>query len=172
MFVHMRELDEAFSKLPEVCRFQLVLKLVDQRDRIAQVSETDAGVDRKALSEAINKRCQDVFKLRMDEINYLSKGASAPGREEGCGQPMVTAAAGSTHRGQSMETSSGDRTIAKLLVANREKWGKRVWMRKKDLGLLEGVHLGGGLRAGQELRAGAGESRLSAGRCHGRHRRQ
>jgi phenylacetate-CoA ligase len=75
MFVHMRELDEAFSKLPEVCRFQLVLKLVDQRDRIALNVETDAGVDRKALSEAINKRCQDVFKLRMDEINYLSKGA-------------------------------------------------------------------------------------------------
>jgi phenylacetate-CoA ligase len=75
MFVHMRELDEAFSKLPEVCRFQLVLKLVDQRDRIALSVETDAGVDRKALSEAINKRCQDVFKLRMDEINYLSKGA-------------------------------------------------------------------------------------------------
>jgi long-chain acyl-CoA synthetase len=33
-----------------------------------------------------------------------------------------------------METSSGDRTIAKLLVANREKWPKRVWMRQKDLG--------------------------------------
>ena len=35
---------------------------------------------------------------------------------------MVTAAA------------EGDRTLAKLLVANREKWANRVWMRKKDLG--------------------------------------
>ena len=74
MFVHMRELDEAFSKLTEVSRFQLVLKLADQRDRIALSVETEPGVDRKALSEAINKRCQEVFKLRMDEINYLNKG--------------------------------------------------------------------------------------------------
>jgi phenylacetate-CoA ligase len=75
MFVHMRELDEAFSKLPEVSRFQLLLKLVDQRDRIALNVETDPGVDRKALSAAINQRCQDVFKLKMDEINFLARGA-------------------------------------------------------------------------------------------------
>jgi phenylacetate-CoA ligase len=75
MFVHMRELDEAFSKLPQVSRFQLVLKLVNQRDRITLNVETEPGVDRKALSEDINKRCQDVFKLRMDEINFLSKAA-------------------------------------------------------------------------------------------------
>ncbi len=74
MFVHMRELDEAFSKIPEVSRFQMVLKLVDQRDRIALNVETDPGTDRKALSEAINKRTQDVFKLKMDEINFLGKG--------------------------------------------------------------------------------------------------
>lgn len=78
MFVHMRELDEAFSKLPEVARFQMVLKLVDQRDRIALSVETDPGVDRKALSAAINQRCQDVFKLKMDEINFLGKGALPP----------------------------------------------------------------------------------------------
>ncbi len=75
MFVHIRELDEAFSQLPQVSRFQLILKLVDQRDRIYLNVETEPGVNRKTLSEAINKRCQDVFKLRMDEINYLSKGA-------------------------------------------------------------------------------------------------
>jgi len=75
MFVHQREMDEAFSKLPEVARFQMVLKLVDQRDRIALNVETDPGVDRKALTEAINKRTQEVFKLKMDEINFLARGA-------------------------------------------------------------------------------------------------
>ena len=44
---------------------------------------------------------------------------------------MVIAA---TDKGQAMETPLKDRTLAKLLVANREKWAKRVWMRKKDLG--------------------------------------
>lgn len=75
MFVHMRELDEAFSQLPQVGRFQLILKLVDQRDRIALNVETEPGMNREALCDAINKRCQDVFKLRMDEINFLNKGA-------------------------------------------------------------------------------------------------
>jgi phenylacetate-CoA ligase len=75
MFVHMRELDEAFSQLPQVSKFQLILKLADQRDRIALNVETEPGVERKALSDAINKRCQDVFKLRMDEINFLGRGA-------------------------------------------------------------------------------------------------
>ncbi len=75
MFVHMRELHEAFSKFPQISKFQLILKLVDQRDRIALNVETEPGVEREELSDAINKRCQDVFKLRMDEINFLGKGA-------------------------------------------------------------------------------------------------
>lgn len=77
MFVHMRELDEAFSQLPQVSKFQLVLRLQDHRDQIALSVETEPGVDRKALSEAVNKRCQDVFKLRMDSIEFLPKGTLA-----------------------------------------------------------------------------------------------
>ena len=74
MFVHMKELDEAFSNLPQVAKFQLVLRLEEHRDRITLNVETEPGVDRDSLSEAINKRCQDVFKLRMDLIEFLPKG--------------------------------------------------------------------------------------------------
>ena len=63
-----------FSKLPQVSRFQMVLKLVDQRDRILLNVEADPGADSKALSEAINLRCQEVFKLKMDEICFLGQG--------------------------------------------------------------------------------------------------
>lgn len=74
MFVHLKELDEAFSKVPEVLKYQLVLKLDGHKDQITLNAETEPGVDRQALSQAINQRCQEVFKLRMDTIEFLPKG--------------------------------------------------------------------------------------------------
>jgi phenylacetate-CoA ligase len=74
MFVHQRELDEAMSQFPEVPKYQMVLRLEEHRDRITLNVEVEPGVDRQALSDAINKRCQDVFKLRMDKIEFLAKG--------------------------------------------------------------------------------------------------
>ena len=74
MFVHLRELDEAMSKFPEVSKYQMVLRLEEHRDRITLNLEVEPGVDRQALSEAVNKRCQDVFKLKMDKIEFLAKG--------------------------------------------------------------------------------------------------
>jgi len=73
-FVHQRELDEAMSQFPEVSKYQMVLRLEVHRDRITLNLEVEPDVDRQALSEAINKRCQDVFKLRMDKIEFLAKG--------------------------------------------------------------------------------------------------
>ncbi len=75
MFVHMKELDEAMSAFREVARYQMILRLEDHRDRITLRVEAAPGADSSALSEAINKRCQDVFKLRMDAIEFLQKGA-------------------------------------------------------------------------------------------------
>jgi len=74
MFVHMKELEDAMSVFREVSRYQMVLKLEEHRDRITLRIETDPGVDCEALSEAVNKRCQEVFKLRMDTIEVLKKG--------------------------------------------------------------------------------------------------
>jgi phenylacetate-CoA ligase len=73
-FVHQRELDEAMSKVPGVAKYQMVLRLEEHRDRITLNLEVEPGVDRQALSEAANKSCQDVFKLRMDKIEFLAKG--------------------------------------------------------------------------------------------------
>lgn len=75
MFVHLRELNEAVSAFPEIANYQMVLALDGHKDRTILRIEVPAGADRNALSQAVNKRCQDVFKLRMDEIEFLSKGA-------------------------------------------------------------------------------------------------
>ncbi len=74
MFVHLRELDEAMSKFPQIPKYQMVLRLEGHRDRITLRLEADPGVDREALAEEVNKRCQEVFKLRVEEIDFLEKG--------------------------------------------------------------------------------------------------
>ena len=74
MFVHQRELDEAMSQFSEVSKYQMVLQLEGHRDRITLKLEVEPHIDRQAISEAINKRCQDIFKLRMDKIEFLAKG--------------------------------------------------------------------------------------------------
>lgn len=74
MFVHMRELDEAMGQFPEVSKYQMVLRLDDHRDRITLNVETEPGLDQKKLAAQITNRCQEVFKLRMDAIDFLAKG--------------------------------------------------------------------------------------------------
>lgn len=78
VFVHMRELDEAFLGLPEVLRYQLLLKLDGHRDRIELKAEVGETANRAVLSEMITRRCQEVFKLRIDNIHFLPSGTLPP----------------------------------------------------------------------------------------------
>ncbi len=77
MFVHIREIEEAFSGLPEVLKYQLLLKLDGHRDRIELKAETNAASDRALLAHAVTRRCQEVFKLKIDHIEFLPSGALA-----------------------------------------------------------------------------------------------
>jgi len=74
MFVHQRELDEAMSKFPQIPKYQMILRLEDHRDRITLNVEAEADVDKAALSKEIKARCQEVFKLSMDKIEFMAKG--------------------------------------------------------------------------------------------------
>jgi phenylacetate-CoA ligase len=77
MFVHLRELEEAMASFPEVSNYQMVVRLEEHRDRIVLNVEVGPGIDRQALSAAIARRCQDVFKLKMDRIEFLAGGTLA-----------------------------------------------------------------------------------------------
>ena len=79
MFVHLRELDEAMSKFHAVSKYQMVLRLDGHRDRITLNLEADSGADHQVLSQDINRTCQDVFKLKMDRIEFLPQGTLPDG---------------------------------------------------------------------------------------------
>ncbi|MCX5998757.1 MAG: phenylacetate--CoA ligase family protein, partial [Chloroflexi bacterium] len=78
MFVHLRELDEAMSKFPMVLRYQMAVQLQDYRDRVVLRVELGSDDDHQALSESIARRCQDVFKLKMDRVEFLAEGTLPP----------------------------------------------------------------------------------------------
>jgi len=82
MFVHLRELEEAMASFPEVSGYQMVVDLEGHKDRITLKLEVLAGTDRLALSEAVARRCQDVFKLKMDSVEFLAEGTLPEGHEK------------------------------------------------------------------------------------------
>jgi len=77
MFVHLRELQEAMSVFSMVSRYQMLLHLDGHRDRITLNLEVEPGIDNNALSQAVVRRCQDVFKLKMDKIEFVAQGTLA-----------------------------------------------------------------------------------------------
>jgi len=79
MFIHHRELEEAMSKFAEVSKYQLVLSLRGHKDWIGLNVETEPNINQEALSKAIQERCKEIFKLKIDEIDFLPKGELAEG---------------------------------------------------------------------------------------------
>jgi phenylacetate-CoA ligase len=79
MFIHRRELEEAMSKFADVSKYQLVISLRGHKDWIGLNLETEANINQQALSRAIQIRCKEIFKLKVDEIDFLRKGELAEG---------------------------------------------------------------------------------------------
>ncbi|HEX75698.1 MAG TPA: phenylacetate--CoA ligase [Dehalococcoidia bacterium] len=74
MFIHARELDEAMSTFAEVSKYQMVLSLSGHKDTIGLKLEAKQSVDQQTLSNTIRKRCKEVFRLTVDDINFVPEG--------------------------------------------------------------------------------------------------
>lgn len=82
MFVHKREVEEAISGLPEISKAQIVVALAGHKDVITfRVELAAKDVDEQAFRQSFAKRCQDVFKLRPDNIELLPEGTLPEGYE-------------------------------------------------------------------------------------------
>jgi phenylacetate-CoA ligase len=79
MFIHAKEFDEAISGFSDVLKYQMVLSLSGHKDNISLNIETKQVVDQKALSDAIKKKCKEVFRLTPDEIVFIDEGTLAEG---------------------------------------------------------------------------------------------
>lgn len=75
VFVRQKELAEAMSSFTQILKYQMVLSLDGHRDNVVLRVEVPSSADREGLASAVNRRCMDVFKLRMDDIEFLPVGA-------------------------------------------------------------------------------------------------
>ena len=76
MFVVSRQAEGAVSSVAGVSRFQLVVGRRENRDEIVLSAELkDETVNRENLAEELNRRFQDVCRMRLDRVEFVSAGS-------------------------------------------------------------------------------------------------
>jgi len=76
MFVVARQAEQAVLSFEPVSRFQMIIGRKGQRDELTlKIELKDESVDRDRLSDDLNKRFQDVCRVKTDRIEFVEKGA-------------------------------------------------------------------------------------------------
>ncbi|MFC1913713.1 phenylacetate--CoA ligase family protein [Chloroflexota bacterium] len=75
MFVVAKQAEAAITSLSPVAAFQLVVGRREHRDDLTlKVELGDEAVDRKKLSEDLQKRFQDACRIKIDRIEFVARG--------------------------------------------------------------------------------------------------
>ena len=75
MFVVARQAEQAITGSGDVSRFQLVVGRRQHRDEMVLKAELkDANADKAKLAEGINKKFQDVCRIKLDKIEFVDSG--------------------------------------------------------------------------------------------------
>ncbi len=81
MFVVSRQAEGVVSSVAGVSRFQLVVGRRENRDEIVLSAELkDETVNRENLAEELNRRFQDVCRMRLDRVEFVSAGSIPEGQ--------------------------------------------------------------------------------------------
>jgi phenylacetate-CoA ligase len=75
MFVVARQAEQAIMGFNQVARYRLVVGRRQHRDEMTlKVELKDSGVDREKLAVDINQKFQDVCRIKIDKIEFVSPG--------------------------------------------------------------------------------------------------
>jgi phenylacetate-coenzyme A ligase PaaK-like adenylate-forming protein len=75
MFVVAKQAEQAITGSGEISRFQLVVGRQQHRDEMVLKAELkDANADKAKLAEGINKKFQDVCRIKLDKIEFVDSG--------------------------------------------------------------------------------------------------
>jgi len=76
MFVVAKQAEEVVLSSKSVSRFQIVVRRSGQRDEMTlKIELKDEAVDRKKLADDLNKRFQNLCRVKIDHIEFVEKGA-------------------------------------------------------------------------------------------------
>lgn len=83
MFVHPRQLKEVLSRFGQVERYQLEVSRTGERDNLSlKILLQGAARAEAGMLEALNASFEDVCRLRLDEVVWVSAGDMADGGKE------------------------------------------------------------------------------------------
>jgi len=75
MFVVARQAEQIFTNFDQILRFQIVVGHQEQRDIMTfRIELKDEAVDKSQLGDDLNKRFQDVCRVRADKIEFVASG--------------------------------------------------------------------------------------------------
>jgi phenylacetate-CoA ligase len=75
MFIVAKQAEQAIMGFSQVARYQLVVGRREQRDEMTlKVELKDTGIDRNKLSVDINNKFQDICRIKIDNIEFLTPG--------------------------------------------------------------------------------------------------
>jgi phenylacetate-CoA ligase len=76
MFVVAKQAEQAIMSFNQVTRYRLIVGRRQHRDEMTlKVELKDSGVDRDKLAVDINKRFQDICRIKIDKIEFVSSGS-------------------------------------------------------------------------------------------------
>jgi len=83
MFVVAKQAQQAVTSFEQVSRFQIVVERREQRDEMTlKVELKDETVDREKLADDLNKRFQDICRIKIDSIEFVETGTIPEGEQK------------------------------------------------------------------------------------------
>ena len=76
MFVVARQAEQAILGFEPISQFQIVIRRREQRDEMTlKIELRDEAIDREKLAGGLNKRFQDLCRVKIDRIEFVEKGS-------------------------------------------------------------------------------------------------
>ena len=83
MFVVAKQAQQAVTSFEQVSRFQIVVERREHRDEMTlKVELKDETVDRGKLADDLNKRFQDICRIKIDSIEFVETGTIPEGEQK------------------------------------------------------------------------------------------
>jgi phenylacetate-coenzyme A ligase PaaK-like adenylate-forming protein len=75
MFIVTRQAEQVVLGFEPVARFQILVNRRAQRDEMTlRLELKDESADRANLAEALNRKFQDICRIKIDSIEFVAKG--------------------------------------------------------------------------------------------------
>lgn len=78
MFIYPSQVKNVMNKFPQVKKFQLVVNRINEVDSTTLQLEVEDGVDKKIISDGIQKSFPEICTIRVNNLDFVAPGTISP----------------------------------------------------------------------------------------------